>query len=289
MSHVAIIGFGIMGQAAGRKIVAAGHDLVVSDPSPKAAGMAAEVGAGFAPTVAEAAAQAEIVLLFLPGPDQIRSVLSGPGGVLAQDTDVRVIVDHSTADPETARAMAEAATARGIGWVDAPVLGRPSATGNWALPCGTTPGALDIVRPVFDTYARAVFDMGGPGNGHAVKLLNQMMFGAINAMTAEMMATSEKLGLAPGKLYEIITSSQAGTVSNLFKELGRRIQEDDYDNPTFSVKLLEKDIRLGLEMARKADIVPQLGQVVAQMNEAAIAKGFGEQDSAVMWRSVETG
>ncbi len=131
--------------------------------------------------------------------------------------------------------------------------------------------------------------MGGPGNGHAVKLLNQMMFGAINAMTAEMMATSEKLGLAPGKLYEIITSSQAGTVSNLFKELGRRIQEDDYDNPTFSVKLLEKDIRLGLEMARKADIVPQLGQVVAQMNEAAIAKGFGEQDSAVMWRSVETG
>jgi 3-hydroxyisobutyrate dehydrogenase-like beta-hydroxyacid dehydrogenase len=283
MTAVALIGLGVMGRAAAGKLAAAGHAVTASDPSPKAGQTAQELGIGFAASPAEAFAATEIALLFLPGPDQIKSVVSG---LLGSTNSIKVVVDHSTADPETARAMAGLLEPAGIGWVDAPVLGRPSAVGNWALPCGATGGALGTCKPVFDCYARAVFDVGGPGSGHTVKLLNQMMFGAINAMTAEMMATAERLGLAPAKLYEIITSSQAGTVSNLFKELGARISEDRYDNPTFSVRLLEKDVRLGLEMARKADVDTQLGAVVAAMNRAAIDKGHGDEDSSVMWKSL---
>lgn len=285
MTRVGIIGFGIMGQAAGEKLLAAGHGLSVTDPSPNTPEKAKAIGAEFAGSITELADRSEVVLLFLPGPEQIRSVVSGARGLLVQKGQMQVIVDHSTADPETAQDMADLAQVQEVGWIDAPVLGRPSAAGSWALPCGATSSALEIARPVLETYARAVFDMGGPGQGHAVKLLNQMMFGAINAMTAEMMATSEKLGLAPSRLYEIITSSQAGTVSNLFKELGQRIQRDDYDNPTFSVKLLEKDIRLGLQMARKADIKPKLGTIVARMNEDAIEQGYGDQDTSVLWKA----
>ena len=145
------------------------------------------------------------------------------------------MVDHSTADPETARFAAELLGEAGIGWLDAPVLGRPTAVGKWALPVGATDGALARARPVLESYAGHVFEVGGPGAGHTIKLLNQMMFGAINAMTAEMMATAARLGVAPGRLYEIITASQAGTVSNLFRELGQRIAEDRFDDPTFSV------------------------------------------------------
>ena len=76
-----------------------------------------------------------------------------------------------------------------------------------------------------------------------------MMFGAINAMTAEMMAIADKMDIAPKLLYETISASQAGTVSNLFKELGARIAGDNYEAPTFTVDLLIKDVRLGLEMA----------------------------------------
>lgn len=289
MSTIAIMGLGVMGRVAAERLIGSGHRVIASDPSLNAAETASKIAAELAATPAEAAAEADIALMFLPGPAQIRSVVTGDNGLLAAQNRALVIVDHSTADPETAREMAATAGQFANGWVDAPVLGRPSAAGNWTLPCGATPGALDTCRPVFDNYARAVFDMGGPGTGHAVKLLNQMMFGAINAMTAEMMATANKLGLAPGKLYEIVTASQAGTVSNLFKELGARIAEDDYALPTFSVRLLEKDIRLGLEMARKADAMPQLGCVVAAMNEAAIEKGFGDCDSAVMWKSLGNG
>lgn len=276
--RVAIIGFGVMGQCAAERLVAGGHEVVASDPAPAAKERAAELGVEYA---AAPDISAQVFLLFLPGPEQIRAVVPGLlGGSGA------VIVDHSTSDPETARDMAALALEQGDGWLDAPVLGRPGSVGNWALPVGGTDGALERCRPVFDCYARAVFDMGGPGNGHQVKLLNQMMFGAINAMTAEMMATADRLGLPPARLYEIITSSQAGTVSNLFKELGARISEDDFADPTFSVNLLEKDVRLGLEMARAAGLEPALGGVVDAMNKAAIRKGHGAEDTAGMWRAL---
>ena len=282
--RVAILGLGVMGRAAAARLVEAGHAVAAYDPAQDAAEVAADLGFAASPEPAAAVTEAEAVLLFLPGPAQIREVVSG--SVCGAAPAGAVIVDHSTADPQTARDMAEAAEAAGLDWVDAPVLGRPTAVGRWALPTGATPGALERVRPVLEAYAGTIFAVGGPGAGHTIKLLNQMMFGAINAMTAEMMATAQRLGVDPRRLYEIITASQAGTVSNLFRELGARIAEDQYEDPTFSVRLLEKDVRLGLEMARAAGGDPRLGAVVAALNEEAIAKGYGAQDSAVMWKAV---
>lgn len=273
-----------MGRTAGERLVAAGHELRVSDPAPTAPAAAREIGATHATSAREVLEDADIALLFLPGPDQIRQVLHGADGILAHAGRPLVVVDHSTADPGSAIEMADLVQANGHGWIDAPVLGRPSAVGKWALPVGQTEGALEKVRPALDCYAGHVFDVGGPGAGHTIKLLNQMMFGAINSMTAEMMAVSEKMGVPPARLYEIITASQAGTVSNLFRELGARIAEDRYTDPTFSVRLLEKDVRLGLEMARAAGVTPKLGETVAAYNEAAIAAGRGDEDTSVIWK-----
>jgi 3-hydroxyisobutyrate dehydrogenase-like beta-hydroxyacid dehydrogenase len=112
-----------------------------------------------------------------------------------------------------------------------------------------------------------------------------MMFGAINAMTAEMMAVSERVGVPPKLLYETITSSQAGTVSNLFIELGKTITSEKYDEPTFSVDLLYKDLRLAIEMAKGYGAPPLLAGVIQFMNEAAQAQGLGGKDTAVMWKA----
>ncbi|PZX11298.1 3-hydroxyisobutyrate dehydrogenase/2-hydroxy-3-oxopropionate reductase [Palleronia aestuarii] len=278
--RVAVIGLGVMGRVAAEAAKAQGHEIVASDPAARAVDAAKALAIGFEVIPENAVIGADVVLLFLPGPPQIRAVIPK---LIPKLSDGSVIVDHSTADPGTAEEMAALAAEGSIGWIDAPVLGRPTAVGSWALPVGQTEGALDRARSVLDCYAKAIYEVGGPGVGHTVKLLNQMMFGAINAMTAEMMATAQTLGLPPARLYEIITASQAGTVSNLFKELGARIARDDYDNPTFSVKLLEKDVRLGLEMARKAGMEPRLGRVVAAMNDEAIAGGFGDRDTSSMW------
>jgi 3-hydroxyisobutyrate dehydrogenase-like beta-hydroxyacid dehydrogenase len=105
-------------------------------------------------------------------------------------------------------------------------------------------------------------------------------------MTAEMMAISEKVGIPPKTLYEAISASRAGTVSNLFLDLGRRIADDDYANPTFTVDLLIKDVSLGVAMARQHKAPPVLGRSVECLNELSQAQGRGGQDTSVMWKSV---
>ncbi|MBN2124772.1 MAG: NAD-binding protein, partial [Deltaproteobacteria bacterium] len=83
---------------------------------------------------------------------------------------------------------------------------------------------------------------------------------------------------------ETVTASQAGTVSNLFKELGGRIAEERYDDPTFTVNLLIKDVRLAVEMARGHDAPPILGRIVEFINESARSQGFGDADTSIMWK-----
>ncbi len=285
MTDVGIVGAGVMGRKAIEKIAAAGHRVAAYDVVP-AAMQALHPIAGVTPaaSIAAVAANAEIVLLYLPGPSEVAECVAGTSGLLGAARAGAVIVDQSTVDPATSRRMAALATAKAIGYVDAPVLGRPAMVGNWALPVGGRQEDIARCSAVLGLLASKIFHIGPSGAGNQVKLLNQLMFGAINAMTAEMMAISEKVGIAPKLLYETVTASQAGTVSNLFRELGARIAADDYAHPTFSVDLLAKDVRLAVEMAKAHAAPPLLARSVEFLNEAARAQGFGPLDTAAMWK-----
>jgi 3-hydroxyisobutyrate dehydrogenase/2-hydroxy-3-oxopropionate reductase len=275
-----------MGRRAAEKIAAAGHPVLVHDVVAAAAReLAAGVGGvEVAASLHDVAARAGVTLLYLPGPAEVNACVAGACGLVEAAHPGSVIVDQSTIDPETSQRMAALARARGVGYLDAPVLGRPPMVGKWSLPVGGE--AADVARamPVLKLLAANVFHIGASGAGNQVKLLNQLMFGAINAMTAEMMAIAEKVGVPPKLLHETITASNAATVSNLFRELGSRIAADDYGNPTFSVDLLEKDVRLAVEMARRAGAPPVLARSVEFLNDAARAQGMGGEDTAAMWK-----
>jgi 3-hydroxyisobutyrate dehydrogenase len=286
MKSVGLLGAGTMGLAAGRKILEAGRSLLVFDISSGAQEKARSMGARVAATPAEVAGQVDMVILFLPGPKEVEWCVAGQDGLLQGSHSGLVIVDMSTVDPGVTRRMAELAFRRGVGYLDAPVLGRPAAIGNWALPVGGRQQDLEQCRPILDLFATKIFHIGESGSGNKVKLLNQLMFGAINAMTAEMMAIAEKIGISQKVLFETISSSQAATVSNLFKELGGRIAAENYENPTFTVNLLIKDVRLAVEMAKAGDAPPLLGRTVELINEIARAQGFGDNDTSIMWKSV---
>jgi 3-hydroxyisobutyrate dehydrogenase-like beta-hydroxyacid dehydrogenase len=264
--------------------VAAGHSLLGYDPSPEAQQRLNKVGATVAADLAGLARTANITLMFLPGPKQVEDCVAGPEGLLAGAAPGSVIVDSSTVDPATSSRMWELAKARGVGYLDAPVLGRPATVGNWTLPVGGAKEDVERCAPLFRLIAAKFLHIGGPGSGNKIKLLNQLMFSAINAMTAEMMAVAEKVGIAPKLLFETITSSQAGTVSNLFKELGERIAKENYEDPTFSVDLLAKDVRLAVEMAGEAKAPPLLARTIQFANELAQAQGLGRSDTAIMWK-----
>ncbi|PKN29647.1 MAG: NAD(P)-dependent oxidoreductase [Deltaproteobacteria bacterium HGW-Deltaproteobacteria-21] len=285
MSTVGLMGFGTMGSVAAEKIVKAGHTLLVFEPDAGARKRAESLGAGLAVAPSEAADGADLVLMFLPGPKQVKSCVTGSGGILEGARPGLAIVDMSTVDPGTTMSMSEAARPRNVGYLDAPVLGRPSSVGNWALPVGGEPEILEKCRPVLGLLAAKIFHIGPTGSGNRVKLLNQLMFGAINAMTAEMMAVASKMGISPGVVYETISASQAATVSGLFKELGRRVSAEDYADPTFTVDLLVKDVRLAVQMAKESGAPPILGRSVELINEMAQAQGLGGQDTSMMWKS----
>ena len=280
---IGVVGAGVMGRRAAETLAAAGHPVFVYDVAPDAT---ARLVAGLTPmpALADVASKTSVVLMYLPGPREVADCVAGPGGLLENALPGATIVDQSTVDPETSKRMWALADAKSVAYLDAPVLGRPAMVGKWSLVVGGRATDVERCAPVLKVLATNVFHIGPAGSGNQVKLLNQLMFGAINAMTAEMMAIAERVGIAPALLYQTITASQAGTVSNLFRELGARIAADDYDNPTFSVDLLIKDVRLAAEMATAHGAPPILARSVEFLNEAARAQGLGKLDTAVMWK-----
>ena len=198
----------------------------------------------------------------------------------------QIIIDMSTVDPDTTQRMGAAAKSVGVDYLDAPILGRPSAVGNWVLPVGGEAEVLERTRPVLEKLGREIIHVGPLGAGNTLKLLNALMFSSINAMTAEMMAISQKAGLDPKILFDTISASEAATVSGLFKEVGSKIVARDF-SPTFAIDLLCKDNGLAISMAQGFGAPPILANTIQVVNNLARAQGFGGEDTSALVKVYE--
>lgn len=276
---VGITGVGTMGSKMAENLIKAGYTVFANDVDEKAEQRARQLGAEVVNSPEEIAECAGIILLSLPMPSDVKEVVLGEDGILTNPRRGRVIVDLSTVDPFSTQRNAERAKKSGVGYIDAPVLGRPQKCGNWTLPVGGEKEDLEKVRKVLEVLASNIIYVGPSGFGNIVKLLNNMMFGAINSITAEILAICTKVGMNPKVLYETIANSGAASVSNLFKELGPKILNRDFE-PLFAIDLLHKDVSLGIEMAKKAGVPLFVSQASQLLNELAKLKGFGKEDTA---------
>ena len=149
MTNVGIVGAGVMGRRAIEHVAAAGLPLIVYDVVPAATReLAAKPGVTVAADLAGVAQRSDVVLMYLPGPAEVAACVAGPGGLLESARGGLVIVDQSTVDPATSQRMALVADAKSVGYLDAPVLGRPAMVGNWALPIGGRAADVDKCEPV---------------------------------------------------------------------------------------------------------------------------------------------
>ena len=282
---VGLVGCGRMGRCMLESILKAGFQAVACDAFPAAAAAAGEMGAEVCANPAEVVRKADMVLMSLPGPAQLEAVLFGEGGIDKAADAGKVIVDTSTVDPETTRKNASRIyESTGAAYVDCPILGRPSATGKWMLPTGGNENALEYVKPVLLTFASNAVFVGDSGAGNALKLLNQMMFTCINAISSEVLAICPHVGVDPKVFYDTVASSSAATVSGLFREVGGNIVRDDFDHPAFTMDLLIKDTKLALQMARDADAPSVIAGTVQMYNEIAHADGLGAQDTSALYK-----
>jgi 3-hydroxyisobutyrate dehydrogenase-like beta-hydroxyacid dehydrogenase len=264
-----------------RRLTAAGHLVRAHDRDPEAARRAGEAGAQVADDAAEAASGSEVCILSLPDPGAVRAVVSGDRGVLGAAMLPAVVVDTSTVDPTTSRHAAERAHACGVGYLDAPVLGRPDRCGNWVLPVGGDGDDLRRARATLEVLARDVVSVGPSGSGNVVKLLNNLMFAAINAVTAECLANARSVGIDPDVFVRTVADSGAASVSNLFREIGPKIVAGDYE-PAFALALLHKDVGLARHMIAEAGGQTVLAEVLAELGERGIAAGLGHLDTSAL-------
>ncbi|MGH3743225.1 MAG: NAD(P)-dependent oxidoreductase, partial [Micromonosporaceae bacterium] len=156
--------------------------------------------------------------------------------------------------------------------------------GVWTLVVGGPETAVRRVAPVLEkTIAKRVARVGDVGAGSAVKLLNNLMFGAINAVTAEVLTICRQTGVDPELFVDAVAESGAATVSNLFKEAAPRMIAGD-DEPTFALELLAKDNRLALQLAQQTLTAAPIAATVDMLNTAGLAKGLGHRDSGAILR-----
>jgi len=278
---VGLVGVGTMGKCMLVHLQKAGYGVIAYDPFPGARQFIESQGAELADGPADLAKKAKLVIMSLPAPKQVLETVNAIADSLTPE---HVVVDTSTVSPDTSKEGAKIAGSAGAGYVDAPILGRPSAAGNWLLPSGGTESAIEFARPALETFAKSVIRVGDTGAGNTFKLLNQLMFSVINGITAEVMALADVLGIDGKTFYDVISNSGAATVSGLFKESAGRIVEERFDSPTFTLELLCKDAGLGIQMAKNAGVTPLIAGFVQAINENAGGKGLKKQDTSSLYK-----
>lgn len=275
---IAVLGLGVMGGRAAAKL-AENRPVRGFDPVGASRDAAAQTGVATFHSATEAIAEADLIFLSLPDPVVVRSVTDDLGDTVSG----KIIVNLSTIDPTTARDAATELDARGARYVDAPILGRPASCGAWTLVCGGSEDDVALLDAVATgSIARAVIRVGEVGAGSTLKLLNNLMFGAVNTITAEVVDLAERAGLDPARFVEIISDSGAGHVSPLFRDIAPRMAAHSYDDPAFAVKMLAKDVRLGTELAAELGRPAPMANQIRKITDQAMADQLADLDSSAL-------
>jgi 3-hydroxyisobutyrate dehydrogenase len=290
MSRVAVVGVGRMGAPMARRLIAAGHELIVCDPAAGAVGELCALGARRAQDAASAAAAAEITVTSLPTPDVLESATLGERGLLAGAPAGSTIIDTSTSLPSLARRLAEAGAQRGVDVLDAPVTGGPrgAEAGTLAIMVGGAADAFARALPLLEALGAIVRHMGGPGAGQATKLTNNVLAATHMAVLAEAVALAEHEGLDLAAVYEIISNGTGDSrvLRNRYPVPGVLDGAPASNGwaPLFPVDLLAKDVSLALATAAEHGLEMPVADVALSRYRAAQAAGLGELDYSAVAR-----
>jgi 3-hydroxyisobutyrate dehydrogenase len=283
MARIGFIGVGNMGGPMARNLIKAGHSLKVYDLSEEAVNFAIQSGAKRAETVKDAASGVDFVVTMLPVGANVRSVFFD-GGVLAAADRGTVLIDSSTIDVETARAVHAAATERGYAMLDAPVSGGVSGADAATLTfmCGGDKATFAKALPILQGMGKNIVHCGGPGFGQVTKICNNMVAGIITLATAEAFVMGETLGVDRKTLYDVLSTSTAGsTILTRMCPMPGPVPTSASSNgfkAGFAAKLMLKDLRLSQSAAQMAGTPTPLGAAATAAFAMHIANGHGDLD-----------
>jgi len=280
------IGTGVMGASMAGHLQKAGHDLLVFTRTREKADALIENGACWCDSPAEAAEKAEIVFTIVGFPEDVREIYTGKKGILNGRPGCRIVVDMTTSQPSLAQAIFEAAQARGIEALDAPVSGGDigAREARLAIMVGGKREVFQEVLPLFQLMGPTISYMGGPGSGQHTKACNQILVAGTMVGTCEALLYASKQGLDMQQVIDIVEKGAAGSWS--ISNLGPRIVRGDF-NPGFFVEHFIKDMGIALEEAAAAGLsLPGLG-LVRQLYIAVKAQGHGRSGTQALFLALK--
>jgi 3-hydroxyisobutyrate dehydrogenase-like beta-hydroxyacid dehydrogenase len=280
--RVGYIGVGLMGHGAAKNILLKGWPLtIVGHRNREPVEDLVRQGATEAATPADAARSADVVFLCLPSSVEVeRTVLSD--GLLEAMRPGMILVDSTTADPQSTRRLGEALAARGAAMVDAPVGRTPKEAeqGRLSTFLGGDPEHIARIRPIVDAYADTIIEAGPLGAGHTLKLVNNTISIGTCAVIAEALATAAKLGVDMRTLYDVV--SAGGANSAMFQMMMPWVLEGDDSRLRGPLRIAGKDLRFFCKLADSVAAPVPVAAAIAQLLALVNAAGHRERFMPVL-------
>jgi 3-hydroxyisobutyrate dehydrogenase len=281
-SHsIAFIGTGVMGRSMAAHLLKAGHTLHVFNRTKARAQSLLDAGARWHDSAGAAAAQADFVFTIVGFPTDVEETFFGAGGVIASSRRGAVLVDMTTSSPVLAKRIAEAAAAKDLAALDAPVSGGDvgAREARLVIMVGGDPAAFARAKPLFELMGKNIALHGGPGAGQHCKMANQISIASIMMSWCEALTYARKAGLDPARVIESIGGGAAASWS--LNNLAPRALKGDFA-PGFYVKHFLKDMRIALESAEAMQLdLPGLKQAKKLYDEVA-ARGWSEDGTQAL-------
>ena len=287
MSECGFIGLGRMGGAMARRLVAAGHKVVVYDPSAAAGQALADSGATVVASARAVADAAPVVFLSLPNPQIVVDVVLGAQGI-REGKRLEVCVDLSTSGPDAAVKLAAGLGERQIASLEAPVSGgiKGAREGTLSLMVAGPQATWEQVQPLLQVFGKAFFMGVTPGAGQIMKLVNNLLGACAIAITAEGMSLGIKAGLDPVRMIEVLNVS-TGRSSATQDKWPRSVLPRTFDFG-FAAGLCLKDVRLCLAAADSLGVPLGVGSAVCELLQRTVSDLGPDSDFTAMAKIVES-
>ncbi len=289
--QVGFIGIGVMGRPMVLNLLKAGHSVTIFARHPEKPGVqeVLQAGAKQAPSPRAIAMASDIVITMVPNSSQVEEVVAGPQGILEGARKDLIIIDMSTIAPTVSRALAEKAATQGVHFLDAPVSGgsQGAVNGTLTIMVGGEQQIFEQARPVLEAMGKKenIFYVGPVGSGEVVKLVNNILCGAIAAAIAESFVLGVKAGADVDTMAKIIGVS-SGASWQLANQFPLRAFNGSFQ-PGFMTDLLYKDLGLALDLAKESHSPDEIIALTRSLYEKAREAGYGYEDYTSLLKVLE--
>ena len=273
IERAGFIGLGNMGGPMCSHLLRAGFEVTAYDVQAPALERLVAEGARAASSVQDCARGAQALITMLPAPPQVEDVLLGSGGAIEALERGAIAIDMSTSSTAVGHRVVEAASARGVEVLDAPVAGQSTGAqaGTLAIYVGGPEEAFDRALPLLRAMGdpERIFHLGRSGAGYTVKLLLNLLWFIESVAVGEVLTVGVRAGLSLDKLYSALVGSPANS-NFLERDVRSVLDAGDYDE-AFPMRLVTKDLGLAVDLARDVGIPVELTALVEQIHRRARA------------------